>query len=221
MAIRSGTLRSSSPASPQPLPSAPWHYGMLEGLRSKARKSAKHMSSTGYHLTPSGSVRTLEGEGLEAAVGRLKGRSDRVALSWVASLDVDPPEFVAVTVRAGVVTPDIHWNYSRLLIRSEDISAQEAASRLLSGTLASYPGAPTLSLQQGGNAYWCTTRVDAKMTAPLDSPSYYFTCNLGNRDRVQNFKSDQPLVGPGLPYFPRASDAIGNVVRGNARPGPA
>jgi hypothetical protein len=166
------------PASSHPLLSSPWHYRMLERPRSKARKSAKHMSSTGYHLTPSGSVRTLEGEGLEAAVGRLKGRSDRVALSWVASLDVDPPELVAVTAHAGVVTSDIQWKYSRLLIRSEDISAQEAAPRLLSGRVASSADAPRLSPQQGGNAYWYTTRVDAKMTAPLDSSSYYFTLRL-------------------------------------------
>ena len=138
-------------------------------------------------------------------------------MSWVASREVDPPELVAVTIRAGITTPDINWTYGNLQIRSEDLTPQDAAARVEAGRVTYAPGPPTLERQQGCSVYWYTTGVDSKMTAPLEGPSYYFTCGLASRERVQNFRSTEPLFGPGLPFFPRASDAILETLYGVTR----
>jgi hypothetical protein len=175
------------------------------------------MTTTPYQLKPSGSVRQMEGEEFDVAVGRLRRYGGQVALSWAASLRVDPPELIAVTARAALTASDINWAYSGIQLRSETISPDEAAARLVDGRVTHAPGPPALSRQQGGNAFWYTTRVDAKMTAALDSPSYYYTCSLMGRERLQNFRFDQPLFGPGLPYFPRASDAILETLYGVTR----
>jgi len=164
-----------------------------------------------------GSVRTLQGESLDAAVSRVRRYPGRLAMAWVASRQVEPPELIAVSLRGGVAASDINWAYEGLQIRCEDLDPHDAAARLEAGRVTHAPGPPALQCQQGSSAYWYTTGVESKMSAPLDSPSYYFTCQLGGRERVQNFPLSEPLFGPGLPYFPRATDAIFQTLYGVTR----
>ena len=79
------------------------------------------------------------------------------------------------------------------------------------------PGPPTFAVTDQGTAYWYTTRVDAKMSAPLDAPSYYFTYSLPGRERLQGVRFDQPLFAAGLPYFSRATDAVLETLYGVTR----
>jgi hypothetical protein len=129
------------------------------------------------------------------------------------------PELIAVTARAGLTVDDTNWKYDRLQFSSETIASEEAAKRFEAGRVTLAAAAPTLAVRDspGGNAYWYTTGVEAKMTAPLRMPSYYFTLDLLQRDSIQAARLDQPLFGPGLPYFPRASDAVLEVLYGLTR----
>lgn len=167
-------------------------------------------------------VRHLEGENWQSTLQRIRDHSGSLLFAWAAVPNASDDEVLAITVRGGKLAEPVHYVYERLEIRREVVAADVAAQRLEAGIAeTSRVSFQPPDRHNDGAAYWVSRNNEMPhgKTAPIARPAYYFAAalRLGATNPLQAARLTMPLSGRGQPYWPKASDAIYEVLYGVTR----
>jgi hypothetical protein len=157
----------------------------------------------------------MTSERWDTALWRVETHPRPLALAWAASCETPSIDRVfAVCVREADMAEACHYRYLELEIGVSVLPGADAAERLRTGVMSEI--AHFTPPETGtGQAQWVTSGGQYGVTAPVDMPCYYFDAPLSIYFAIPDLGAS--LYGGGFPYFPRADDALMELLYGVTR----
>jgi hypothetical protein len=128
---------------------------------------------------------------------------------------------LAVTARVGEQIQRWHYKYERLVIATETLPAREVADRLAGGRVTPATEGPfifRLPLSHEGTTTWFSSGLDVGMFGPYPTPSMYFQIGIKDgQDRLMGARLDDPVYGPGQPFYLTGREAVMEILFGMTR----